>query len=211
MAINKNFIVRNGIEVDTDLIFADSDIDRVGIATTNPSSTLDVNGTTTSNNVVVQNELTLNGTLRAGGEVGANNQYLISTGVGVTWTTLPGLRDTYTITAGEGQLDFSAAYNAEVGVDVFVNGVRLSPQEYTATDGSTITLVDAAFEGDTVDIVAYSVAALAINNDNINVTGIVSSSGGFLSSGNDPVTIRVEGTELIFEVVGIGSTSFTLS
>lgn len=211
MAINKNFIVRNGLEVNQDLIYADGDIGRVGIGTTNPTTDLQVKGETTSDNVIVTNELNLQGTVRAGNSVGANNQYLISTGVGVTWTTLPGLRDSTTFTANEGDTVFNFAYNADVGVDVFVNGVRLSPSEYTANDGSTITLVDATFAGDTIDIVAYSVAALAVNSDNINVSGVVSATDGFLSSGTTAVTIRVQGSQLIFEAVGIGSTSLTLS
>ena len=38
MAVNKNFVVKNGIEVTTDLIFADSTLDKVGIGSTVPST-----------------------------------------------------------------------------------------------------------------------------------------------------------------------------
>ena len=31
MAVNKNFVVKNGLEVDTDLIFADASTNKVGI------------------------------------------------------------------------------------------------------------------------------------------------------------------------------------
>jgi hypothetical protein len=44
MAINKNFVVKNGFEVSTDLILANADTRRVGIASTNPQYTLDVAG-----------------------------------------------------------------------------------------------------------------------------------------------------------------------
>jgi hypothetical protein len=44
MSINKNFVVKNGFEVSTDLILANADTRRVGIATTNPQYTLDVAG-----------------------------------------------------------------------------------------------------------------------------------------------------------------------
>ena len=44
MAINKNFVVKNGFEVSTDLIFADANTRRVGIASTAPKYTLDVRG-----------------------------------------------------------------------------------------------------------------------------------------------------------------------
>jgi hypothetical protein len=44
MAVNKNFVVKNGLEVNTDLIFADPSSNRVGIASTIPSMLLDVQG-----------------------------------------------------------------------------------------------------------------------------------------------------------------------
>ena len=44
MAVNKNFVVKNGIEVAEDLIFANSDLDQVGIGSTIPTTTLDVKG-----------------------------------------------------------------------------------------------------------------------------------------------------------------------
>jgi hypothetical protein len=44
MAVQKNFVVKNGIEVNNNLIFADKDSNKVGIATTNPKYSLHVNG-----------------------------------------------------------------------------------------------------------------------------------------------------------------------
>jgi hypothetical protein len=44
MSINKNFVVKNGFEVSTDLILANADTRKVGIGTTNPQYTLDVAG-----------------------------------------------------------------------------------------------------------------------------------------------------------------------
>ena len=42
MAVNKNFVVKNGIEVNTNLIVADTDSNKVGIGTTVPEYTLHV-------------------------------------------------------------------------------------------------------------------------------------------------------------------------
>ena len=44
MAVNKNFVVKNGLEVNTNLILADAATDKVGIGTTVPAYTLDVAG-----------------------------------------------------------------------------------------------------------------------------------------------------------------------
>ena len=44
MAVNKNFVVKNGFEVNTDLILADASSRKVGIASTNPQYLLDVRG-----------------------------------------------------------------------------------------------------------------------------------------------------------------------
>ena len=44
MAVNKNFVVKNGLEVGTDLILANADTTQVGIATTAVGYTLHVNG-----------------------------------------------------------------------------------------------------------------------------------------------------------------------
>ena len=44
MSISKNFVVRNGFEVSTDLIVADADIRKVGLGTITPQYTLHVNG-----------------------------------------------------------------------------------------------------------------------------------------------------------------------
>jgi len=44
VAVNKNFVVKNGIEVNDDLLIADSSLGKVGIGSTIPTTTLDVLG-----------------------------------------------------------------------------------------------------------------------------------------------------------------------
>ena len=73
MAVDKNFVVKNGIEVNSNLIFADANTKRVGIGSTGPRFTLDVrggiaatdghfSGIITAQNVNVANYGILNGT-----------------------------------------------------------------------------------------------------------------------------------------------------
>tara|TARA_Y100000004_G_scaffold196315_1_gene265943 strand:- start:483 stop:995 length:513 start_codon:yes stop_codon:yes gene_type:complete len=44
MAVDKNFVVKNGIEVNSNLIIADANTKKVGIGSTGPRTTLDVRG-----------------------------------------------------------------------------------------------------------------------------------------------------------------------
>jgi hypothetical protein len=44
MAVNKNFVVKNGLEVSDDLLIVSSDLNKVGIGSTIPTTTLDVKG-----------------------------------------------------------------------------------------------------------------------------------------------------------------------
>ena len=57
-------------------------------------------------------------------------------------------------TASAGQTVFSVSYT--VGrLLVFVNGVLLSPADYTAADGTTVTLATACSAGDLIDLCPY--------------------------------------------------------
>ena len=44
MAINKNFVIKNGVEVNTSLIVGDATLNKVGVGTTVPGYTLHVGG-----------------------------------------------------------------------------------------------------------------------------------------------------------------------
>jgi hypothetical protein len=165
MAVQKNFKITNGLEVNTNLIFADTNSNKVGIATTTVNYTLDVNGdigTETLNvvGVTTLTDLVINGSLSALNGVGTTDQYLASIGTGVTWKDVVSPRTTTTYQASSGQTTFSASYTVGL-VDVYINGVKMvsppSPYaEFTASSGTNIILNDACFGSEIVEIVVYN-------------------------------------------------------
>jgi hypothetical protein len=165
MAVQKNFVIKNGIEVNTNLIFGDTNSNKVGIATTNPDYTLHVNGgigATTLNvsGISTVGNLVINGTVSVGNSVGSVDQYLASIGTGVTWKSVVVPRTSTVYSAGIGSTAFSATYETGL-IDVYINGVRLVPPpsayaEFTASDGSNVYLNDACFGGEIVELVVYN-------------------------------------------------------
>jgi hypothetical protein len=163
MAVQKNFVVQNGIEVNKNLIFANSNSGKVGIATTNVQYTLHVNGGIGATDLKVTGvgtfkDLVINGRVTAGSSLGISGQYLISTGAGVTWASLPSVRTVDTQIATAGQTTFTTQYLVGL-LDVYINGVRLSSDEYTATNSIQVILDYACFGGETVEFVSYSSVA----------------------------------------------------
>ena len=153
-------------------------------------------GTETYNvaNINITGITTLGGPVTAGSSEGVAGQYLRHVGTGVTWANFPTLRTTQTFTALAGQTTFNFTYNVDF-LDVYVNGVKLSPSEYTATNGSDVVLDIAAFAGDTVELYSYNTASTygggggssytdANVNTHLNVSG--ASAGEILSwNGSD--------------------------
>jgi hypothetical protein len=66
MAVNKNFVVKNGLEVNNQLLFADATNNKVGIASTQPNVELDVRGGIAATNTTVSGVGTFQQELRVG-------------------------------------------------------------------------------------------------------------------------------------------------
>lgn len=62
---------------------------------------------------------------------------------------------TFTATAGQTVFTIVGGYTTGL-IDVFLNGIYLSPGQTTATNGTTVTLNDAASAGDIIDVIITS-------------------------------------------------------
>jgi len=88
--------------------------------------------------------------------VGAGNTFALNGNtVDISIVTGDTTRTVNTYTATSAQTTFSATYNVGY-VDVFLNGVKLSENEYTATNGTSIVLDTGASLNDIVEVVGYS-------------------------------------------------------
>jgi hypothetical protein len=176
-----------------------SGISTLGILTSNQitSQNLNVTGISTFNNIV------LDGYVSIGGTIGFEGQVLVSTGVGVTWRTRNDIRNTTTFTATNGQTSFAVNYSIGY-VDVYINGVKLTSTEFTATSGTVVVLDDVCFGDEIVEFITYELdypltfSGLTIQDENSTVgTGI--SAINFVGSG---VTASVVGSSATVYVSG---------
>ena len=130
----------------------------------------EITGDLSARNLNIIGITTLGGPLSIGNTYGSNGQFLKSTGNGLEWASFPEVRSASTFTATAGQTDFAFSYNINY-IDVYVNGVKLSLTEYTATTGSIVVLKTGCFAGDLVELVSF-------NATSIGGTGNTGGSGG---------------------------------
>jgi len=132
-----------------------------GVTTSTGGFVGNVQGNINSTGLSTVTNLEVDGYVSIGDTHGQMNQVLSSVGAGVTWKditdVLPQTRTTQTSTATAGQTTFSFDYNVNY-LDVFVNGVKLSSSELTATNGTSVVISEALFEGDIVEFHSYATA-----------------------------------------------------
>ena len=148
----------------------------VGINSTAPTTTLDVGGDINfSGNLRQRGSLFTAGIgIQSGGNVivgsGATILNFVGTAVSAVTDAGGGIVDvnlkvgeftksTSNFTASAGQTTFNVNYTPNY-VDVFVNGVRLTASEFTATNGTSVVLSEGANLNDIVDIVVYQNSGL---------------------------------------------------
>ena len=148
----------------------------VGINSTAPTTTLDVNGDINFTGNLRQNGalFTAGIGIQSGGNVivGSGATILNFTGTAVSAITDSGggiveinvkagefSKSTSNFTATAGQTTFNVTYTPGY-IDVYVNGVRLTASEFTATNGTSVVLSEGANLNDVVDIVVYQNSGL---------------------------------------------------
>ena len=126
-----------------------------------------------------------------------------------------GIRARHTYTATANQTSFSGAgaenvtltYSDVLYIDVYQNGVKLSPADYTATSGTTVVLGTGATVSDIIEVIkydAFSVADTVSAKDGGGFGGNISTSGTLTVTGTSTLTgnTTVGGT---LGVTGIGT------
>ena len=115
-------------------------------------------------------------------------------------------RESFTATGG--QTSFATAGYTPQFIDVYLNGVKLAPADYTATNGSDVVLASGATASDILEIVAYTPFEVANQTftgtttaANLAVTGTFTSRG--IDDNADAVAITIDSSEN----VGIGTSS----
>ena len=167
MAVDKSFVVKNGLEVNSDLIVADASSKKVGIASTGPRSTLDVRGGIAATDINITGVATIANLEVAAGDVNLGN--LNVTG----FSTLGGLSvDQLTVTGFTTFSDIS--YDEISGRNLSLTGIATIPTVLgvTTVGGFSITPVDGANRLGFGATVGGASGIVTYYGDGSNLTGV---------------------------------------
>jgi len=196
MGINKNFVVRNGLEVAEELLYADDNLNRVGINTAKPEFPLEVRGDSKLGGALINAGIA--------GTSGIANQYLKSTGDGWEWESFPVARQVvrYSLAASQTRVPASGTFpdfvlSSQDNTSVYIDGVKQTVGDYSIdTGGGSITLFAAAFGDEEIEIIAHG--QNTVGTGNTGITGITARKAGVASGTPSQITI--------FDFVGLGVT-----
>jgi len=219
MAVDKNFVVRNGLEVNSDLIVtdtSDSSNKKVGIASTGPRVTLDVRGGIAATDINVSGVATLASVdIASYGRISGATQ-IDATSINVAGiTTLANVAITNVNISGVATFA-DITYDEISGRNLNLTGIATIPSQanLNVTGLATIPTISntPSFSGGAV--VTGVVTASQFSGDGSQLTGIgvgIKTSGGtigfgfttlnFIGSGN---TFAVNGTTVDISIAGGG-------
>jgi hypothetical protein len=145
MAVNKNFVVKNGLEVNSDLLLADATNSRVGVGTSVPSYTLHVLGGIGATDLRVTGVTTLSSDLKVGaGGTGFVVVTDASTGAGRSVGIRTDLPEFTLDVRGPVSTGTTALYvygDTRITGDLFVDDITFDDanmQDLTVTDTMTV-------------------------------------------------------------------------
>ena len=145
MAVNKNFVVKNGLEVNSDLLLADATNSRVGVGTSVPSYTLHVLGGIGATDLRVTGVTTLSSDLKVGaGGTGFVVVTDASTGAGRSVGIRTDLPEYTLDVRGPVSTGTTALYvygDTRITGDLFVDDITFDDanmQDLTVTDTMTV-------------------------------------------------------------------------
>ena len=156
MAVNRNFVVKNGLTVNTSLLFVDSATNRIGIGSTVPSTVLDVVGGIAATDLKLTGISTISGAIYGDGGVAAVQ---IGTGISIAGITTLAGSGGITTTGG----DFYVGGDLYVGDDVEFDSI--SGRELYVSGIGTINQFQ----------------ALTANVSGVTTTGILSASSAIIT------------------------------
>ena len=110
-------------------------------------------------------------------------------------------KETFNVTANQTIFDLTNTYNTGY-IDVFVNGVRLSPADFTETSSTRITLAEPAIPGDVVDVLIHSsVVENTILDSSIDNLTVLQSMTGQIGGGEE--TLATGSASFLGEVISM--------
>ena len=211
MAVNKNFVVKNGLEVDTNTLFVDSANNRVAIGTTVPTATLDVRGKILTNSQVESWVGKFVGIVTAGAVGVSTLTYTVGTGsstkLGIANATSLNVTTGFSTVQALSSKDLTVSVGATISKDLNVGAAATVGAALTVTGASKfaefsrfekdIAVGGAATVGGALTVTgnAYFNGNVDINGDltydevnarNLNISGIATV--GFATIGNMTVS-----------------------
>ena len=152
MAVNRNFVVKNGLTVNTSLLFVDSATNRIGIGSTVPSTVLDVIGGIAATDLKLSGVSTISGAIYGDGGVAAVQ---IGSGISIAGITTLAGGGGITTTGGDfyvgGDLYVAddVVYDEVSGRELYVSGIGTVNQfqALTANVSGVSTLSSAIITG----------------------------------------------------------------
>ena len=136
----------NGISVGTGI----NTLNFVGVG-----NTFTINGNTVDISIAIDDVgIGSTGSINTSGIITATSFF--GDGSGLTGISPVPAKTSDTFTATDGQTVFNYSY-APGFIDVFLNGIRLNEIEFTASNGTSITLITPASVNDVLDVVEYTI------------------------------------------------------